>query len=329
MIDEPRHLGQLQARLRNHSTRTGRKPEAVERVVGNVVVGQMLPPGVIKGGTALKIRMGDRHTRFSRDLDAARADGMGLDAYLDTLDANLAAGWHGFTGTVRHGPPPRVPPSVPPEYVMKPFKVALAYKGSRWITIDLELGHDEVGSTAGADLRIADDILETFEAVGLARPDPIPLLPVDHQIAQKLHACTWVGDGAGNERAHDLVDLQVLVREERPDFASAGVTASRLFASRRAQAWKPVVVAYAGWERSTPRPRQGSTSCRRSRRRSPGRTRSSSRRCRPLRAPTCSTRPRSSSFSNQSACRVGSVRGAALVPGGPARACTGLRGSAR
>ena len=52
----------------------------------------------------------------------------------------------------------------------------------------------------------------------------------------------------GNDRAHDLVDLQVLVREEHPDLSAAGITASRLFASRKAQAWKPTVVAYEDWD---------------------------------------------------------------------------------
>ena len=114
MTDEPRHLRQLQARLRNYCRETARKPEAVERLVGNVVVGQLLPPGVIKGGTALKVRMGDAQTRFSRDLDAARESGTDVEAYLDALDQNLRTGWHGFTGTIRAGREPRVPPAVPP-----------------------------------------------------------------------------------------------------------------------------------------------------------------------------------------------------------------------
>jgi predicted nucleotidyltransferase component of viral defense system len=45
----------------------------MERLVANVVTGQMLPPGVVKGGTALKIRVGDEKTRFSRDLDEIAA----------------------------------------------------------------------------------------------------------------------------------------------------------------------------------------------------------------------------------------------------------------
>jgi hypothetical protein len=118
MTDEPRNVTALQARIRNEANRKGRAANTLERLVANVVVGQMLLPGVIKGGTALKVRMGDAHTRFSRDLDAARQAGATLDEYLDELDANLQAGWHGFTGTIRPGTPSRVPPTVPPAYIM-------------------------------------------------------------------------------------------------------------------------------------------------------------------------------------------------------------------
>jgi hypothetical protein len=220
----------------------------LERLIANVVTGQMLPPGVVKGGTALKIRIGDDKTRFSRDLDAARAADLDLDQYLDALDANLQAGWNGFAGTMREDRPVKAPPSVPDDYVMRRFKIALAYKGSAWLTVEFELGRDEVGSTERAEKRIAQDVVDLFLALGLPAPDPIPLLPVDHQIAQKLHACTSPGASGENERAHDLVDLQVLVREERPDLGLAGATARRLFASRRTHPWPPTVVAFDLWE---------------------------------------------------------------------------------
>lgn len=248
MMEEPRTLASLRARIRNEARKRQRQDNTIERLVANVVVGQLLPPGVIKGGTALKVRLGDAQTRFSRDLDAARRPNATLDDYIDELDRNLRHGWHQFSGVIRSGTSPVAPPDVPPEYVMRPFKVSLSYKGSAWVTIDLELGRDEVGSSAAPELRISEDIVALFADVGLPAPDPIPLLQIDHQIAQKLHACTWVGDGAGNERAHDLVDLQVIVREENPDLAAAGVTAARLFAARGKQAWKPVVVAYDRWD---------------------------------------------------------------------------------
>jgi hypothetical protein len=95
---------------------------------------------------------------------------------------------------------------------------------------------------------MATDIQNLFLAIGLPSPEPVPLLTLDHQIAQKLHACTSIGAGGENERAHDLVDLQILVREESPDLATAGSVARRLFLARHAQAWPPVVIAYPSWQ---------------------------------------------------------------------------------
>ena len=39
--------------------------------IANAIVGQMLPAGVIKGGSSLKFRWGDKCTRFTNDLDTA------------------------------------------------------------------------------------------------------------------------------------------------------------------------------------------------------------------------------------------------------------------
>jgi len=75
------------------------------------------------------------------------------------------------------------------------------------------------------------------------------VLAIDHQIAQKLHACTSINaKTGGNERAHDLVDLQILALEETIDMRAVGATSRRLFAARRSQSWPPTVVAYEGWD---------------------------------------------------------------------------------
>lgn len=57
-------------------------------VVANAVVGQVLPGGVVKGGSAIKFRLGDGATRFTTDLDVARAES--LEEFVDSLDASLA-----------------------------------------------------------------------------------------------------------------------------------------------------------------------------------------------------------------------------------------------
>lgn len=44
-------------------------------LLADVIVAQMLPEGVVKGGTSIKIRYGNQTTRFTRDLDTARSSG--------------------------------------------------------------------------------------------------------------------------------------------------------------------------------------------------------------------------------------------------------------
>lgn len=246
--DAPSNLRSLETRVNNVARAAARPVRRIQRAVANTVVGQMLPPGVVKGGTAMKLRIGEARSRFTPDLDAARSSHVSLDDYLDELADRLAFGWGGFTGAVEEHEPPH-PQGVPEEYVMVPFAVRLAYRGRHWLTVPFELGRDEVGSTSQNELRIAPDIVELFDTLGLDKPAPIPVLALDHQIAQKLHACTSVDQRTGgNERAHDLVDLQLLDQEEDIDFRAVASTAERLFAARRAQAWPPTVIAYDGWE---------------------------------------------------------------------------------
>lgn len=66
----PTSVRSLEQRIRNLEGDDG---PALRRRIGMalVVVGQMLPEGAIKGGSAMALRYG-RGTRFTRDLDAAR-----------------------------------------------------------------------------------------------------------------------------------------------------------------------------------------------------------------------------------------------------------------
>jgi hypothetical protein len=243
----PSNRRSLTTRIDNLARQQSRPVRRIQRAVANTVVGQMLPPGVVKGGTAMKLRVGEVNSRFTPDLDVARDANLSLGDYLLQLGDRLAAGWGGFTGTVTELEGPQ-PEGVPGEYVMQPFEIRLAYRTQHWLTVPFELGRDEIGSTSHEELRVADDIVEIFAVLGLIRPDPIPVLAVEHQVAQKLHACTSVNTRTGgNHRAHDLVDLQILAQEETIDFVAVGATAQRLFAARRSQPWPPTVVAYERW----------------------------------------------------------------------------------
>lgn len=96
----------------------GRDALRLSRALANVIVAQMLPDGVVKGGSALMFRYGGNATRYTRDVDTARV--MSLDAYLDKLEASLKTGWNGFTGRLQHVEPPH-PEGIPQGYVMIPY----------------------------------------------------------------------------------------------------------------------------------------------------------------------------------------------------------------
>lgn len=229
----------LEQRIRNLEGSDGL---VLRRRVGMalVVVAQMLPEGAIKGGSAMALRYG-RGTRFTQDLDAARVQP--LARFRSDFEESLAAGWAGFTGRVVEKAAPR-PPAVPTAYVMQPFEVKLDYRGRPWCTVKFELGHNEIGDADEPELQLADDLARLFTEVGLEVPRPVPVICLDHQVAQKLHAVSELG----SERARDLVDLQLLDKGQDLDLPQVRATCVRLFEYRRQQAWPPTIAAGKGWD---------------------------------------------------------------------------------
>jgi hypothetical protein len=235
----PPNLRSLEQRIRNLETDD---TNSLRRQVtmAMVVVGQLIPEGAVKGGTAMALRYGRAESRFTQDLDATRVHP--LREFLDDFEASLNQGWAGSTGRVVDRQPPR-PPGIPPAYVMQPFDVKLDYLGRSWRTVKFEIGHNEIDDALEPELRIASDLVELFTDLGLPAPGPIPVMRADHQVAQKLHAISE----PGSERVRDLVDLQLLDRGENLDMAEVKATCIRLFDYRRRQAWPPVMEVGAGW----------------------------------------------------------------------------------
>lgn len=243
----PTGVSSLDARIRNYARANGHVEHRVALTVRGTVVGQMLPEGVVKGGFAMTLRLGIASTRFSTDFDTARQRGTSVDDYIDRLEHRLAQGWGDFRGTVVERRPAS-PPDVPPDYVTRPLDARLSYKGRAWGKVEIELGNDELGSADMAESRISDATLELFRYLGLPTPAPVPLMRPEHQIAQKLHACTEPDRDGRNERAHDLVDLQLLLEHEQVDLADVCRRSRRLFAYRQGAPWPPTVRPYPGWE---------------------------------------------------------------------------------
>ncbi len=218
----------------------GRDFVQARTIMADAVVAQMLPDGAVKGGSALKLRFGDEGTRFSEDLDTARASD--IEEYIGALSNALEEGWQGFTGVaVRREP--AAPAGVPASYVMQPYDVKLSYLGKSWATVPLEVGHNEIGDAEEPDMIVPQDAARLFEALGFEPPSAIPVMRLSHQISQKLHGLSE----EGSRRAHDLVDLQLIFQKGDVDLAETRSTCERLFAYRGQQAWPPIVEVGANW----------------------------------------------------------------------------------
>lgn len=210
-------------------------------IIANAIVGQLMAGAVVKGGSSLKMRFGNAATRATTDFDAARS--VGEHEFEERFAKSLATGWEGFTGRLVELPKAH-PKDVPEPYVMQPYVVKLSYLGRPWCTVDLELGYNELGDAEHADMVVPADANELLAAMGIPELRPIPLMALRYQIAQKLHGASE----PGSQRAHDLVDLQIMVENGEIDLHSTRNTCVRLFSYRRMQAWPPVITRNNNWE---------------------------------------------------------------------------------
>lgn len=215
---------------------------AARTLVANAIVASMLPAGAVKGGTSLKLRFGDAATRFTTDLDAARAEG--IDDFRRELEGRLSEGWEGFAGRLAEGRQAH-PKDVPAGYVMQPFEVKLSYLGRPWCTVSLEVGHDEIGDAEEPEMVVPEEANAWLERIGFPPLGPIAVMPLRFQVAQKIHGAT----GPGSGRAHDLIDLQVIVANagDGIDWHEVRRTCERLFAYRQKQEWPPTVTVGPDW----------------------------------------------------------------------------------
>ncbi len=242
-VGDPGSLAMLERRISNYARDTNQTPGRVRVTMSQVVVSQLLPDSLIKGGSGMKLRFGSAFTRDSKDLDTAvRGDHA---AFLEQFAEALAQGWGPFVGTVM-GQPQRPRLGVPSGYLMHPYVVKLNVYKRPFASVTLEIGYDELDAIGddSAELVLANDILEMFAVCGMPAPSPVPVLAIHHQIAQKVHACTELG----SERAHDLVDLQLLWRSDEASIVLIEQTTRRLFNFRRTHVFPGRCTVGLGWD---------------------------------------------------------------------------------
>lgn len=247
----PKNLRSLRDRLMHVSRREGIAFGRLQQHIGLLVVSQLMgalknedgaPQLLIKGGSALELRQGISQSRASRDLDAVtRHD---LDVIWRALVDAGAQGWEGFTAVATEPEVINVP-----GLAVKPrrFTVKLKYQGAPFVSVPVEVSPFEAGNADSADWAHSP----AFELIGLPESQPVPCMTIPWQIAQKLHAVTaTLPDGRLNDRAHDLVDLQILealIADEPLESVRQACVA--VFVAREQQAWPPHVDPPGHWSR--------------------------------------------------------------------------------
>lgn len=71
MAQRPNSMRHLDNALRRLSGGAADRYVRIRTLLSNAIVAQLLPDGVMKGGSALRMRYGSSTTRFTTDLDTA------------------------------------------------------------------------------------------------------------------------------------------------------------------------------------------------------------------------------------------------------------------
>ena len=91
---------------------------------------------------------------------------------------------------------------------------------------------------------VPSSLSELFDFLALPTPSSIPTMKLEYQVAQKLHGAS----APSSRRAHDLIDLQLIMANGVIDLAFASELCRKLFKYRQGQAWPPEIVKGETWE---------------------------------------------------------------------------------
>lgn len=253
-MTRPAGAKQFQRLLQRHANDIGQLPQRVMHLVRVGVVCAMLDGVrhedgghlfVVKGGTAMQLRLGIR-ARATTDLDVTfRGAAKTWLAAFDEATADRT--WEGFT-VVRKGLPVQIEVD---GLAYRPWRVGLQirYEGRDFGSTSLEVGIDQTG-VADHDLVVPAGIV--LAAFDIDPPRLVPCLDVVQQMAQKLHACTEPIDG-GNDRVRDVIDIWLLEAFLEPHETSAlRAAAVDTFAQRGGHSWPPNVEPSASWTHDYP-----------------------------------------------------------------------------
>lgn len=216
----------LERRLKERAAGEGarlardRKRVAFDRLLARLTV-VAANRWLLKGGFALDLRMTER-ARATKDIDLDWRDSEDelLDTLLDSVDHD--AGDFFTFRLERAGPPEdRLGGS-------RRFRVTASLAGREFETFLLDVGFH-------AELTEEVDTLTTPDLLAFAGLDPVtvPAIPLETQVAEKLHAYTRTYEGGrSSSRTKDLVDLVLIAELSALDAAALRAAIETTFVRR-------------------------------------------------------------------------------------------------
>jgi len=120
-------------------------------------------------------------------------------------------------------------------------EVAVQYKTRAWQTVDIDLGP---GGAREVDL--VEPAITGLAEMGLPMAPHVRCLGINEQVAQKLHASTGP---QREDRARDVLDIQLVDMLGQLDYAQTRTAAKRIFAERTTHTFPPTATLPAEWRR--------------------------------------------------------------------------------
>lgn len=251
-IKPPHNEHELELAIVRRAGNSNERAKSDRMVMANAIVGQLLGEGVaVKGGSSMLIRYGSENARYTKDFDTTRR--IDLDDFLKGLRKRLDDGWCGFTGTLDILPQAS-PRGVRFDYLMQPIRVRLNYKGKSWCSVNMEMTLGSAGCADSFDtIEPNEETLAIFQDLGFPPPGPVYVMKLDHQVAQKLRGASCIG----SDRAHDLVDLQLIFQREELYLPRINKICQMIFRGKNCPPWPSELVKGQDWDSIYDEARQG------------------------------------------------------------------------
>ena len=128
---------------------------------------------------------------------------------------------------------------------MQPVRVRLKYRNQPWCSVSLEITKASYGCADQFDeIAPNEETIALFRDLGFPNPEPVYVMKLDHQVAQKLRGICC----AGSERAHDLIDLQLIMQREQVFLPRIKTICRNIFRGKDCPLWPAKVVKGNGWD---------------------------------------------------------------------------------